>query len=183
MNFCPACGHRVELRVPAGDNRLRRCCTQCGMVHYDNPKMVLGTIPVWQDQVLLCRRAIEPRLGYWTLPAGFMENEETTVEGAARETLEEAGARIEMGALFSLLDVPHVHQVHLFYRARLLDLDFAPGPESLEVRLFGERDVPWHDLAFRTVAQTLRWYFEDRERGGFGMHVGAISYPPRPAEA
>lgn len=183
MNFCPACGHRVELLVPPGDNRLRHCCGGCGAIHYDNPKMVLGTVPVWEDRVLLCRRAIEPRHGFWTLPAGFMENDETTVEGAARETLEEAGARLEMGALFSMLDVPHVRQVHLFYQARLLDLDFAPGPESLEVALFDEADVPWPELAFRTVAQTLRWYFDDRREGRFGMHVGTITYPPKPSEA
>ena len=183
MNFCPTCGHPVEQRVPAGDNRLRDCCPACGAVHYDNPKLVLGTVPVWEGRVLLCRRAIEPRRGFWTLPAGFMENDETLVEGAARETLEEAGARIEMGELFSMLDVPHVHQVHLFYQARLLDLDFAPGPESLEVDLFDETRVPWADLAFRTVAQTLRWFFEDRSRGGFGLHTGVITYPPRQADA
>lgn len=181
MNFCPSCGRGVDVNVPAGDNRPRHVCTGCGTIHYHNPKMVLGTIPAWEDRVLLCRRAIEPRYGYWTLPAGFMENGETTGQGAARETLEEAGARIEMGPLFSLLDVPHVDQVHLFYRARLLDLDFAPGSESLEVRLFREDDVPWKDLAFRTVAQTLRWYFEDRARGVYDTHVGEISYPPRPA--
>lgn len=184
MNFCSACGHRVELTVPAGDNRPRHCCPSCGAIHYENPKMVLGTVPVWEDgRVLLCRRAIEPRYGYWTLPAGFMENGETTGEGATRETMEEAGARIELQPLFSMLDVPHVQQVHLFYRARLLDLDFAPGPESLEVRLFEEHEVPWQDLAFRTVAQTLRWFFEDRVNGGFEVHTGAIAYPPKPLPA
>lgn len=183
MNFCSACGHRVELLVPPGDNRPRFCCANCGAIHYENPKMVLGTIPAWEDRVLLCRRAIEPRHGYWTLPAGFMENGETTDQGAERETQEEAGARVEMGELFSMLDVPHVQQVHMFYRARLLDLDFAPGTESLEVKLFSERDVPWQDLAFRTVSQTLRWYFEDYRRGSFALHTGAIPYPPKPLPA
>jgi ADP-ribose pyrophosphatase YjhB (NUDIX family) len=144
-----------------------------------NPRPVVGTIPVWGDQVLLCRRAIEPRYGKWTLPAGFMEIGETTAEGAIRETAEEAGARIQLGPLFSMLDVPHVEQVHLFFCARLLDLDFAPGQESLEVRLFVESEIPWEELAFRTVSTTLRWYFEDRARGAFATHADAIRPPAR----
>ena len=162
MKFCSDCGSTVQLRVPSDDNRLRAVCDACGVIHYRNPKMVVGTIPVWGDQVLLCRRAIEPRRGFWTLPAGFLELGETTGEGAQRETLEEAGARIELGTAFSMIDIPHVEQIHLFYRARLLDLDFAPGTESLEVALFAEADVPWAELAFRTVSQTLRWHFEER---------------------
>jgi ADP-ribose pyrophosphatase YjhB (NUDIX family) len=180
MKFCSVCGHEVKLAIPPGDNRPRHSCDACGTIHYQNPNMVLGTIPVWQDQVLLCRRAIEPRYGYWTLPAGFMENGETTAEGAERETTEEAGARIEIGELFSMLDVPHVHQVHLFFRAAMLGPELDPGPESLEARLFAEQDVPWEQIAFRTVEQTLRWFFEDRRRGAFGTHTGALRYPPRP---
>lgn len=180
MNFCPSCGQSVALRVPEGDNRPRHCCDGCGAIHYQNPRMVVGTVPVWEDRILLCRRAIEPRLGYWTLPAGFMENGETTDQGAARETLEEAGARIELQPLFSMLDVPQVEQVHLFYRARLLDTDFDPGIESLEVALFREEDIPWEELAFRTVSQTLRWFLEDRREGRWQVHTGAITYPPRP---
>ncbi len=163
--------------MPADDNRLRHVCSQCGSIHYQNPKMVIGSIPLWEDdgRVLLCRRAIEPRHGYWTLPAGFMENSETTEEAALRETHEEAGARIELKGLFALLNVPHVHQVHLFYRARLLDLDFAAGTESLECRLFTEADIPWDDLAFPTVSQTLQWFFADhaahREGASFGFHT------------
>jgi ADP-ribose pyrophosphatase YjhB (NUDIX family) len=134
----------------------------------------VGTIPIWRDSVLLCRRAIEPRYGKWTLPAGFMEIGESTAEGATRETLEEAGARVRLGPLFSMLDVPHVEQVHIFFRAELLDLDFAPGDESLEVRLFEEAEVPWDELAFRTVSTTLRLFFEDRARGAFGIHTEAI---------
>jgi ADP-ribose pyrophosphatase YjhB (NUDIX family) len=164
----------VSLRVPDGDNRDRFCCDACGTIHYQNPKLVLGTVPTWGDQVLLCRRAIEPRYGFWTLPAGFMENGETTAEGAARETAEEAGAQIEMGALYSVIDVPHVDQVHLFFQARVIDLRFDPGPESLEVRLFTEADIPWDQLAFRTVEQTLRWYFEDRQAGAFGLRTTSI---------
>ena len=177
MKFCSDCGSAVQLRIPADDTRPRAICDACGVIHYRNPKMVVGTIPVWDDQVLLCRRAIEPRHGFWTLPAGFLELGETTGEGACRETVEEAGANIELGAAFSMIDIPHVEQIHLFYRARLLDLDFAPGVESLEVRLFSESDIPWKDLAFRTVSQTLRWHFEDvhaSNNSGAGMPPTAL---------
>lgn len=180
MKHCSACGHTVSLAIPPGDNRERYCCVSCSTVHYQNPNMVLGTVTTWEDKVLLCRRAIEPRYGFWTLPAGFMENGETTGEGAERETAEEAGARIELGPLYSVLDVPHVHQVHLFFRARLLDPQFEPGPESLEAKLFSEADIPWSSIAFRTVEQTLRWYFEDCRRGQFALRTGAIRYQPRP---
>ena len=181
MKFCSSCGHEVVFEVPAGDNRPRHCCPQCSTIHYSNPRMVIGTVTTWEDRILLCKRAIEPRYGFWTLPAGFMENGETTGEGAARETLEEAGARIELGPAFSLIDVPHVDQVHMFYRARLLHLDFEPGPESLEARLFTEAEIPWNDIAFRTVSQTLKWFLEDRRAGTFGMHTGDVRYTPKPA--
>lgn len=174
MKFCSVCGHAVSVRVPAGDNRERFVCSNCGTVHYQNPRNVVGTIPVWGEQVLLCRRAIEPRYGYWTLPAGFMELDETTSEAAARETLEEAGARVEIQSLFSLLNVPHVHQVHLFYLARLLDIEILAGEESLEVKLFEEQDIPWQEIAFPTVGQTLRFFFADRARGSFGLHTGDV---------
>jgi len=174
MNYCSNCGANVGLKVPDGDNRPRYVCTGCTAIHYQNPKLVVGTIPEWEESVLLCKRAIEPRYGYWTLPAGFMENGETTGEAACRETLEEADARVELGDLFTVFSVPHVDQVHLFYRARLLDLGFGPGTESLEVRLFRESEIPWSDLAFRTVSSTLRHYFEDRARGRFALHDGAI---------
>lgn len=181
MKFCSSCGQSVVLEVPEGDNRMRHCCNHCNTIHYQNPKMVLGTVTTWESKVLLCRRAIEPRHGYWTLPAGFMENGETTAEGAARETLEEAGARIELGSVFSMIDVPHVDQVHLFYRARLLHLDFEPGPESLEARLFEEQEIPWDQIAFRTVGQTLKWFFADRKAGQFGVHTSEIRWsPPAP---
>ena len=177
MRYCSSCGNPVTLRVPDGDTRPRACCDRCGAIHYVNPRPVVGTIPVWGDDVLLCRRAIEPRYGKWTLPAGFMEVGETTADGALRETMEEAGAHIVLGPLFSVIDVPHVEQVHMFFRARLLDIAFAPGDESLEVRLFAEHAVPWDELAFRTVATTLRRYFEDRARGSFGVHTESISRP------
>jgi len=146
-------------------------CDACGEIHYQNPRMVVGTVVEHQGRVLLCRRAIEPRYGYWTLPAGFMENDETAAQGASRETLEEAGARIEILAAFSLISVPRVNQVHLFYRARLLDLSFKPGEESLEVALVEEAAIPWKDIAFRTVGLTLKRWFADRAAGAFGFHA------------
>ena len=171
---CKACGGAVRYEVPADDNRERAVCTLCKTIHYENPINVVGTVPVWGDQVLLCRRNIEPRYGYWTLPAGFMETGETTAEGAVRETIEEAGARIELQGLFTVLNVVRVAQVHLYYRARLHDIDFAPGPETIEARLFREDEIPWDELAFRTVRETLKCYFEDRRQGQFGVHCADI---------
>lgn len=164
MKFCSHCGHPVSQRIPAGDNRLRYVCEHCHLVHYQNPRIVAGCLPVWGDQVLLCRRAIEPRRGYWTLPAGFMENGETLEQAAARETHEEACARVRDLALYTLFDLPHINQVYLFFRAELVDLDFAAGAESLEVQLFHEPDIPWSELAFPTVGRTLECYFADRRR-------------------
>lgn len=171
---CKACGAEVTYRIPADDNRERATCSACQAIHYENPLNVVGTLPTWHDQVLLCRRNIEPRRGLWTLPAGFMELGETTAEGALRETDEEAGARIELQGLFTLLNVVKVGQVHFFYRARLLDTDFAPGPETVEARLFTEAELPWEELAFHTVQETLRRYFDDRRRGQFGFHMADI---------
>jgi ADP-ribose pyrophosphatase YjhB (NUDIX family) len=189
--FCSACGATVQYEIPQGDNRLRAVCTACKTIHYQNPKVVVGSVPVWDDKnnasvsktgpkVLLCKRAIEPRYGFWTLPAGFMENAETTAQGAMRETLEEAGANIELGPLFSVVDVAHVNQVHLFYRAKLIDLEFAPGEESLEVQLFSEDQIPWDQLAFQTVATTLRRFFEDSKTGQFSVHSKTLEYRPKP---
>ena len=174
IRHCKACGAATEYRIPADDNRERATCTGCGAVHYENPLNVVGTVPAWQDQVLLCRRNIEPRHGYWTLPAGFMELGETAAEGALRETVEEAGAHIELGPLFTFLNVVRVGQLHLYFRARLLDIDFAPGPETIEAQLFREDRIPWDELAFRTVRVTLQHYFEDRRRGQFELHSADI---------
>jgi ADP-ribose pyrophosphatase YjhB (NUDIX family) len=187
MKFCSECAHPVDLQVPDGDNRPRYVCRQCTTIHYQNPKLVVGSIPVWENegqlQVLLCKRAIEPRYGYWTLPAGFMENSETTGEAALRETEEEAGADIELGELFTLLNVAQVHQVHLFYLARLRSLDFAPGIESLDVRMFAEHEIPWDELAFPTIRTTLELFFADRvkmrEGGQYGFHSRDIVRPMR----
>jgi ADP-ribose pyrophosphatase YjhB (NUDIX family) len=179
IHHCRVCGQATAYRVPAGDNRERAVCTACGEIHYENPLVVVGTLPVWGEQVLLCKRAIEPRHGFWTLPAGFMELGESTSAGALRETEEEAGARVELQGLYTLLNVVRVGQVHLFYRARLLDTGFAPGEESLEVQLFTEAQIPWEQIAFRTVRQTLEHYFADRRQAtrgepSFGLHVGDI---------
>lgn len=175
MNFCSHCGNPVQQRVPAGDHRQRYVCDHCGAIHYQNPRIVAGCIAEWEERVLLCRRAIEPRYGLWTLPAGFMENGETTAEGAARETLEEACARVAIAGLYALFNIPHINQVYLMFRARLLDPEFAAGNESLEVALFQETEIPWTKLAFPVVRETLRHYFDDRHRGHFGVHTGDIT--------
>lgn len=175
FRHCKTCGAPVQYRIPPDDNRERASCDQCGAVHYENPLNVVGTLPVWGEQVLLCRRNIEPRYGLWTLPAGFMELGETTEAGAIRETDEEAGARIELQGLYTLLNVVKAGQVHLFYRARLLDTEFAPGPETIEARLFAEDEVPWDQLAFRTVRTTLERFFEDRRHGQFAVHCADIA--------
>ncbi|MGD9833693.1 MAG: NUDIX hydrolase [Piscinibacter sp.] len=174
IKHCRACGAPAQYTVPADDNRERATCTVCCTIHYENPLNVVGTVPAWDDQVLLCRRNIEPRYGFWTLPAGFMELGETTAEGALRETVEEAGAKVEMQALFTVLNVARVGQVHFFYRARLLDTAFDPGPETIEARLFREHEVPWEEIAFRTVKETLHRWFDDRRKGQFGIHCADI---------
>ena len=177
INYCPSCGAATELRCPEDDNRPRHICVACGMIHYQNPKMVIGSIPEWEDKILLCRRAIEPRYGLWTIPGGFMENGESTTEAAIRETLEEANARIAIGDLYSMYSLPNINQVHLIFRARLLDTDFAPGRESLEVRLFTETEIPWDKVAFRPVKFSLEHYFADRRGGRFTFHIGEIATP------
>ena len=163
MKFCSECANPISQLVPEGDNRQRYVCLNCDTVHYQNPRIVAGTLPTHGRQVLLCKRAIEPRKGYWTLPAGFMENGETTEEGALRETLEEANARIDNPRLYTMITVPHISQVHLFFQGELADLDFFCGPESLEVQLFDEADIPWQELAFPTISKTLRQFFTDRK--------------------
>ncbi len=174
FKHCKVCGSPAEYQVPADDNRPRAVCTVCGNVHYENPLNVVGTVPAWGDQVLLCRRNIEPRYGLWTLPAGFMELGETLEAGALRETDEEAGARIEMQGLYTILNVVRAGQVHFFYRARLLDTQFNPGPETIEAQLFDEASVPWDQLAFRTVHETLSRWFADHRRGQFELHCADI---------
>jgi ADP-ribose pyrophosphatase YjhB (NUDIX family) len=174
MKYCSYCGAEVEVKVPDGDNRPRHVCVSCSTIHYQNPKIVVGCIPVWQTKILLCRRAIEPRYGLWTIPAGFMENGETSQQGAARETFEEAYARVEIEGLYTLFNLPHINQVYLLFRSRLLDLDFAAGEESLEVRLFDEQEVPWDRLAFPVIKESLRLFYADRKTGQYPLRGGTI---------
>ena len=174
MKYCSNCSATVELLVPEGDSLPRYVCTTCNIIHYQNLKMVVGCIPEWEDKILLCRRAIEPRKGWWTLPAGFMENNETLEQAAARETLEEANARVEIGDLYAVYSLPHISQVYLLFRARLLDLDFKPGIESLEVKLLPENEIPWEEMAFRVIHDPLKQYFKERKLGKLGFHRGVI---------
>ena len=179
MKFCSSCGAPVSERVPHGDNRPRHVCDACGIVHYVNPKIVAGCLPVWEDKVLMCRRAIEPRSGLWTLPAGFMEMGETTQAAAARETLEEAEARVEIEDLYCYLNIPRINQVYVLFLGRLLSPDFAPGAESLEVALLEEGQIPWDQIAFSSMEVTLRHFFEDRRNGRFIQRVVDLDHRPR----
>jgi ADP-ribose pyrophosphatase YjhB (NUDIX family) len=181
MRYCTACGGDLRLQVPPGDHLPRHVCARCGEIHYQNPKPVVGCVATHGGRILLCRRAIEPRQGLWTLPAGFMENGETSGAAAARETLEEACAEVEIGPLFSLVDVPHIGQIHLFYLGSLREARHAPGIESLETALVEEAEVPWSAIAFRSVSFTLAAYFADRQRGRFGVHTRVLAPPEAPA--
>ncbi len=174
MKYCCYCSAELIYAIPVDDNRHRYICHSCETVHYQNPKIVAGCIPVWKNEVLLCKRAIEPRYGYWTLPAGFMELGETSVEAGIRETVEEANARVKVEDLFAVFSLPYIGQVYMMFRASLLDLDFSAGVESLEVRLFKEEEIPWDELAFTTIQATLKSYFEDRKKGIFSLHTGDV---------
>lgn len=174
MNFCSLCGAKTELAIPEGDDRHRHICSECDTVHYLNPKIITGCLPIWEDKVLLCKRAIEPRSGLWTLPAGFMENGESVEQGAARESWEEARLNLHALELYQVFSLPHINQVYFFYRAEIRDLDFGPGPESLEVELYHLDDIPWDQLAFPVVDTTLRHYISDRENGLFPVRSSTI---------
>ena len=179
MKFCGQCGASLLQNIPDGDNRLRYVCSACHTIHYQNPRIIAGCLPVYEEKVLLCKRAIQPRLGRWTLPAGFLEYGETVEEGAIRETTEEANAKIRIIEIYTLFSVPHISQVYIFYRAQLLDLSFYPGIETTHTELFAEEDIPWDDLAFPTVKRTLKLYLEERKKGKFGVHVSDIIREPR----
>ena len=174
MNYCSNCGHLLRRSIPPGDDRPRYQCEGCGAIHYENPKMVVGCLPEFDGRLLLCRRAIEPCYGKWTLPAGYLENGETVCEGAVREAYEEARARIEIVAPYVMFNICHVDQVYLMFRARLVDANWAPGSESLEVRLFSETNIPWEDLAFTVIRETLSHYYQDRRTGSFPFHIADI---------
>jgi ADP-ribose pyrophosphatase YjhB (NUDIX family) len=177
MNFCSLCGNPVNLLVPEGDNRERHVCGHCDTIHYQNPRIIAGCIPTFDDKVLLCRRAIEPRLGLWTLPAGFMENGETTLQGALRECEEEANARINDPILSGVFDIPYINQVYMFYRGIMSDSDFSPGAESLEVALFHEHEIPWDELAFPVMELALHHHFEDIKSNLTIVRTGTIKRP------
>jgi ADP-ribose pyrophosphatase YjhB (NUDIX family) len=175
MKFCSECGKTVVHRIPEGDNLPRFICDHCDIIHYQNPKLVVGCLPVWNEQILLCKRAIAPSYGLWTLPAGFMENQESLEEAALRESREEANANLDIQNIYSVISLPHINQIYVLYRAKLLDLDFYAGPESLDVQLFNEADIPWEQLAFKTIERTLKQYFEDRKQNTFPTHTSVIS--------
>lgn len=179
IKFCNSCGAEVTHRIPEGDSLTRAVCDACGTIHYQNPKIVVGCLPTYGDRILLCKRAIEPRYGLWTLPAGFMENNESAAEGAAREALEEANARVEIEDLYTVYSLPSISQVYMMFRARLLDADVSPGLESLEVKLVEENEIPWDQLAFTMVRRTLEHFLEDRRRGVFVPRFGDIRPPQR----
>ncbi|MCJ8169776.1 NUDIX hydrolase [Atopomonas sediminilitoris] len=181
MKFCSQCGAGVSQRIPEGDNRPRFVCLECQTIHYQNPRIIAGCLPVYGEQVLLCRRAIEPRRGFWTLPAGFMENGETLAEAAARETREEACAEVASLELYTLFDLPYIHQVYMFFRAELVNGRFASGEESLEVRLFHEHEIPWSELAFPTIGRTLECYFADRQHAHYPIRNEAITRWQKPS--
>jgi ADP-ribose pyrophosphatase YjhB (NUDIX family) len=178
MKFCSDCGNPVKQEIPAGDNRPRYVCIDCKTIHYQNPKIVAGTLPIYQGKILLCKRAIEPRLGYWTLPAGFMENQETTSEAALRETWEEAEAKVTLDGLYTVMDIPHIDQVHIFFRATIIDGEFGVGDESLETKLFSPEEIPWDEISFPTVFQTLKQYLLDEPRSHFPVLVKDITRKP-----
>lgn len=183
MKFCGECGQPVELKTPAGDHLPRHVCVSCSAVHYRNPKVIVGCIPEWQDgRVLMCKRNIEPRLGLWTFPAGFMELGETSAQGAAREALEESQAVVEVGELLAVINVPYVSQVYLLHRARLTQEHFGPTPESSEVRLMREDEIPWDQIAFPTIYNGLKFFFEDRAKGVFSVHALDLNFRPKPPQ-
>lgn len=173
MKYCHHCASPVTHRIPDGDDKPRHICEDCDIIFYQNPKNVVGTVPYHGDRILLCKRAIEPRLGKWTLPAGFMENGESSLQGAIRETAEEAGANIRVAdnSLYTLFNLPRINQVYMFFRAELIDLDFDPGFESLEVALFEEQEIPWDEIAFPVVRETLQHFFQDLRTNKFPVRM------------
>ena len=179
IKFCNNCGSAVAHRIPEGDSLTRAVCDACGTIQYQNPKIVVGCLPVYGDRILMCKRAIEPRHGLWTLPAGFMENSESASEGAAREALEEAHAKVRIDDLYTVYSIPHISQVYMMFLAKLLDPDVSPGIESLEVKLVTEDEIPWDQLAFTMVRRTLEHFLEDRKRGVFVPRFGDILPPQR----
>ena len=162
MNFCPVCSSaEIVKKIPEGDNREREVCNNCGEIFYTNPNIVTGVLAYTDnDELILCKRSIEPRHGYWTLPAGFLENQESIEEGALRETEEEAKLRVSNVKLFTVLSVPHIDQIYTFFTGKVVNYDLGPTPESSEVKLFKYDDIPWDELAFPTVIKTIKLFLE-----------------------
>lgn len=179
MKYCSDCGHPVERRVPSGDHLPRHVCPSCGAIHYQNPKVIVGCIPEWEDRILMCRRDIEPRRGLWTFPAGFLELGETSGEGAARETREEARAEVEVGEILVVINVPYVSQLYLIHRGRLKSPHAAPTVESSECVLMREDEIPWDEIAFPTIWHSLKFFFADRARGRYEIHTLELTARPR----
>ncbi|RLA18191.1 MAG: NUDIX hydrolase [Gammaproteobacteria bacterium] len=180
MKYCSSCGALVTHKIPDGDNRHRHICGACDEIHYKNPNIVVGVIAEWQEKIILCRRAIEPRIGYWTMPSGYLENEESTEEGAQREAEEEAGIDVKMGELLTVINIPQIGQVHMIYLGQLRSPRFQAGIESLEVQLLAEADIPWDQLAFPTVKLALQHFFADRQTGQFKLHSEVLRKPAKP---
>lgn len=179
MNYCSDCGQPVSHRIPQGEDRLRFVCDSCGTIHYQNPRIIAGCLPIHGDKILLCKRAIEPRHGLWTLPAGFMENGETTLQAALRETWEEALATINCDGLYTIFNLPKINQVYMIFRGELENLNFGPGTESLETELFDEQNIPWDELAFEVMRKTLELYFHDRKTGEYPVRILDITHHSR----
>ena len=174
MSFCTACGHLTQDKVPLGDHQIRQVCVNCDTIHYVNPKVICGALVIWQDKVLLCRRAIEPRYGLWTLPAGYMELFETMEQGSARETREEAEAEVDIEHLYCMYNIPRIGQIYVLFKAQLIDGKFGAGEETIESKLFAEHEIPWEQLAFPSVERTLRHYFADKKQQDYPMHLETL---------
>lgn len=175
MKYCSDCGSdRIQIAIPEGDNRERHMCPDCGAIHYTNPRIIAGVLPVWEDRILLCKRAIHPRKDFWTLPAGFLENGETLQQGAERETLEEAEARVDIHDIYTIFNLTHIHQVYIFFRGTLINGEYGVGEESSDAALFAAEEIPWEELAFPTIHKTLRYYLRDRDNGEFPVRMRDI---------
>ncbi|WP_139850988.1 NUDIX hydrolase [Acinetobacter pullicarnis] len=174
MSFCTACGHLTQDKVPLGDHQIRQVCVNCDTIHYVNPKVICGALAIWQDKVLLCRRAIEPRYGLWTLPAGYMELFETMEQGSARETREEAEAEVDIEHLYCMYNIPRIGQIYVLFKAQLIDGKFGAGEETIESKLFAEHEIPWEQLAFPSVERTLRHYFADKKQQDYPLHLETL---------
>ena len=174
QKYCSYCASSISIKIPTDDNRERAVCNKCGAIFYDNPKLVSGCLLTWEDKILLCKRATEPRLGYWTLPAGFLENNETVEEGALRETMEEAGAKSHNTKLFMMCNLPNISQIYMIYQGDLADGKFSAGIESEEVKLFSQEQIPWDNIAFSVILRTIKLYYQDLKNGNMNIHFETI---------